>query len=106
MAFELQSEQVFERQCTGLGLATYSPTGEIEGIYKDWLLPRKLVCFERLIYAMFAEEQVEAFIRRIVLKPSMSAEDLLHLIGEIEKRQNSDAKACLNLLKAIGESST
>ena len=36
----------------------------------------------------------------------MSSEDLVHLITEIEKRQNSDAKACLNLLKMIGESST
>lgn len=36
----------------------------------------------------------------------MSADELLHLICEIEKRQNTDAKACLNLLKLIAENST
>lgn len=39
-------------------------------------------------------------------KQAMSSDELLHLIAEIEKRQNSDAKACLNLLKLISESST
>ena len=39
-------------------------------------------------------------------KMAMSSEDLLHLIIEIEKRQNTDAKACLNLLKIIANGST
>ena len=31
----------------------------------------------------------------------MSADDLLHLIAEIEKKQNADARAALNLLSLI-----
>lgn len=31
----------------------------------------------------------------------MSKEDLQHLLEEIERRQNSDARACLNLLQLI-----
>ena len=39
-------------------------------------------------------------------KLAMSSADLLHLILEVEKRQNTDAKACLNLLKIIQNGST
>ena len=34
----------------------------------------------------------------------MCSEDLLHLICEVEKKQNSDARAALNILKMITNS--
>ena len=46
----------------------------------------------------------EDYIPRKQNKPAkvlMSAEDLDHLLGEVEKKQNADARAALNLLQMI-----
>jgi len=37
-------------------------------------------------------------------KVPMSSEDLDHLLGEIEKKQNSDPRAALNLLQIVAGS--
>ena len=69
MAYELTSEQVFERNCAPLDFVTYDQSGAPGGVYATGPVPRYINTFERLIYAMFSEHQVEALINRVVTTP-------------------------------------
>ena len=71
MAIELASPVHFARHAVNLGLITYSDAGEKDGAFVKWLEPRDFVTFENYVYSLFSETQLESFVKRIVVSPTM-----------------------------------
>ena len=56
--------------------------------------------FSQIVDLTCEEQKVEPRKNKQIV--SMSPDELIHLLSEVEKKQNTDAKAALNLLKLIG----
>ena len=63
MASERVNATLFERTAAGLGLLTYSPEGEMEGIFKTHFANR-WPNFEKFVFACYSDELVGKLLRR------------------------------------------
>ena len=67
MAEELVSNEVFKRHCVNLKLLDYNERGLEVGTYKDHFATRDIESFHDYIHAMYSDDQLDKFIRLVVV---------------------------------------